>query len=276
MPFKLFLTDNDMVERVELTPPPEDAHKYDRGHAFIISGPPLSGGATRLAALAALGVGAGLTSIIGREQALVEHAAHMNAVMLRRYDPGFSAIHGKQLAVAIGPAAGVNDEVAADLLVLLQKNFPIVIDADGLTCFAMRREEFFAGLHEKAVLTPHRGEFSRIFPEVDLADPVKAVKSASILSGAVVLLKGAETYIAAPDGRIAVNRHSASWLATAGSGDVLTGLICGVMAQGVPAFEAAAIGAWLHGDIAINYGPGLTADIMIGQIPLVLRGCLTE
>jgi NAD(P)H-hydrate epimerase len=123
-------------------------------------------------------------------------------------------------------------------------------------------------------MTPHAGEFARLFPDIDLADRAAAALRAAERSGAVVLLKGPQTHIAAPDGRVAVNRHASPWLATAGSGDVLTGLICGLMAQGITAFDAACMAAWLHGDIGVRAGPGLTADCMINYIPLVLTGSL--
>jgi NAD(P)H-hydrate epimerase len=125
-------------------------------------------------------------------------------------------------------------------------------------------------------MTPHLGEFQRIFPDIKLEGRQKAVIRAAERAQCVVLLKGAETCIAAPDGSYLVNRHASPWLATAGSGDVLTGLICGLLAQGVPSFDAAAIATWLHGDIGVRAGPGLTADSMIGYIPLVLRGCLHD
>jgi NAD(P)H-hydrate epimerase len=126
------------------------------------------------------------------------------------------------------------------------------------------------------VLTPHAGEFARLFPDISLADRTKAASDASARAGAVVLLKGAETVVAAPDGRIAINRHASPWLATAGSGDVLAGLICGLLAQGSSAFDAAAIACWLHGDIGVRAGPGLTADTMPTHLPLVLRSILHD
>ena len=134
----------------------------------------------------------------------------------------------------------------------------------------------FKRLNADDVMTPHTGEFARLFPDIALDDRQNAASLAAQRSGSVILLKGAETIIAAPDGRIAINRHASPWLATAGSGDVLTGLICGLLAQGTPAFDAACIGAWLHGDIGVRGGVGLTADSMFAYIPLVLRGCLAE
>jgi ADP-dependent NAD(P)H-hydrate dehydratase / NAD(P)H-hydrate epimerase len=126
------------------------------------------------------------------------------------------------------------------------------------------------------VLTPHEGEFARLFPAIDLADRQEAARRAAEASNAVLLLKGPETVIANPDGRLAINRHASPWLATAGSGDVLAGLITGVMAQGNEAFEGACIGGWLHGDIGVRGGPGLTADRMVDLIPAVLAACLSN
>jgi ADP-dependent NAD(P)H-hydrate dehydratase / NAD(P)H-hydrate epimerase len=153
---------------------------------------------------------------------------------------------------------------------------PTVLDADALTAFEKQPELLFNAVASTDVMTPHFGEFLRIFSDIELEDRHKAVSRAAERAQCVVLLKGAETCIADPDGRYLVNRHTSPWLATAGSGDVLTGLICGLLAQGVPSFDAAAIATWLHGDIGVRAGPGLTADSMIGHIPLVLRGCLND
>ncbi|MCX7267761.1 MAG: NAD(P)H-hydrate dehydratase [Sphingomonadales bacterium] len=152
----------------------------------------------------------------------------------------------------------------------------VVLDADALTAFEKHPELLFNAVASTDVMTPHFGEFQRIFSDIKLEDRQKAVSWAAERAQCVVLLKGAETCISAPDGRYLVNRHASPWLATAGSGDVLTGLICGLLAQGVPSFDAAAIATWLHGDIGVRAGPGLTADSMIGHIPLVLRGCLND
>ncbi|MEP7350835.1 MAG: NAD(P)H-hydrate dehydratase [Sphingorhabdus sp.] len=276
MSFKLHLGPDGTIEAPTLTPPATDTHKYARGHAVVISGPALRTGASRLAAQAALAVGAGLVSIIGNHAALTEHAAHVTAIMLRERDAGFSAIDDRVRSLLIGPGAGISDDLVLDVTALLMHKLPIVLDADALTAFSAKPEMLFAILHDQAVLTPHEGEFARLFPDIARDDRAKAALDASARAGAVVLLKGAATVIAAPDGRFAINRHAAPWLATAGSGDVLAGLICGLLGQGIGPFEAAAIACWLHGDISVRAGPGLTADAMVGYLPLVLRARLLD
>lgn len=276
MGFNLNATGARTILRPTLVPPAVDAHKYSRGHAMVWSGPPLHTGASRLSAQAALAVGAGLVTIVGSKDALAEHAAHVTAIMLREADPAGEFLDGRVSAVAIGPGAGVGENVRADVLRLLASDTPVVLDADALTVFKDTRNFLFSALRTTDVMTPHLGEFGRIFPDIATDNPQNAVRRAAEQAQCVVLLKGPETWIAAPDGRFLVNRHASPWLATAGSGDVLTGLICGLMAQGLAGFEAAAIGAYLHGDIGVRGGPGLTADGMIGYIPLVLRGCMND
>ena len=276
MAFTLHLSPDGTIERPALTPPPTDTHKYARGHAMIVSGPALRTGASRLSAEAALAVGAGLVTMIGDKAALSEHAAHVTAIMLRERDAGLSGIDDRVRSLLIGPGAGVSDDLVQDVTTLLRRKIPVVLDADALTAFSAKPEMLFAMLHTQAVLTPHEGEFARLFPDISLSDRAKAALDAAKRAGAVVLLKGAETVIAAPDGRIAINRHASPWLATAGSGDVLAGLICGLLAQGNEAFEAAAIACWLHGDIGVRAGPGLTADAMVGHLALVLRDILRD
>ncbi len=243
---------------------------------MVISGPALFTGASRLTAQAALAVGAGLVTILGHNNALSEHAAHVTAIMLREADEEFSAIDNRVRALAIGPGIGVSDNLVQSVATLLLRKIPIVLDADALTAFEAKPEMLFAMLHADAVLTPHEGEFARLFPDISLADRKQAAKEGAKRAGTTLLLKGPFTVVAAPDGRIANNTHNAPWLATAGSGDVLTGVICGLLAQGNAPFEAACIGAWLHGDIGVRGGPGLTADRMLDFIPLVLAGCLSE
>jgi len=276
MGFTLNLAADGTILAPTLTPPPADTHKYARGAAVVVSGPALRTGASRLSAEAALAVGAGLVTIIGERAALVEHAAHVTAIMLRARDAEFSAIDGRVRSLLIGPGAGASDDLVEDVAGLLMRKIPIVLDADALTAFSAKPEMLFAMLHDQTVLTPHEGEFARLFPEASLDDRAKATSYASGRAGAVVLLKGAETVIAAPNGRFATNRHASPWLATAGSGDVLAGLICGLLAQGNTAFDAAAIACWLHGDIGMRAGPGLTADAMPTHLPLVLQRILQD
>jgi ADP-dependent NAD(P)H-hydrate dehydratase / NAD(P)H-hydrate epimerase len=272
--FTLHLDGDRNISRPTLALPAQATHKYSRGHAMVMSGPKLYTGASRLVAQAALAVGAGLVTIFGDKDALNEQAAHVTAIMLQEHDGNFDFIDNRVQALAVGPGAGVSAGLADDVLALLSIKLPIVLDADALTCFAGKPDVLFASLHHRAVLTPHEGEFLRLFPDLLLADRLNAVRAAAMRAGSVVLLKGPQTIVAAPDGRLALNGHASPWLATAGSGDVLTGIICGLLAQNQDAFEAAAIGVWLHGDIGVRFGPGLTADKMTDLIPEVLRGCL--
>ncbi len=280
MGFRCHIDAAGQIARVTLTAPGTDAHKYRCGALWVLSGPALATGASRLTAQAALAVGAGAVTIVGAEDALAQQAAHVTAIMLhqRPDDLAHAALTladaGKLAALAVGPGYGVGAACRADVLALLGTGLPIVLDADALTSFAGAPDSLLAALHPRAVLTPHAGEFARLFPDIALDDRAAASAAAAGASGAVVLVKGAVTAIAAPDGRRAVNRHASGWLATAGSGDVLTGLIAGLLAQGCDAFDAACAGAWLHGDIGLRHGPGLTADGMIAVIADVLRGCL--
>lgn len=276
MRFTLHLSEDGNILPPVLLPPDANAHKYSRGHAVIHSGPALHTGASRLSAQAALAVGAGLVTLCGGRAALAEHAAQVTAIMLREGTVEDALKDARVKACAIGPGAGNGQGVCETVLGIMRLRRPLVLDADALTAFESDPTELFAKGHADVVLTPHIGEFGRLFAGVATDDRRTAALQAADLSKCVVLLKGRETWIAAPDGRCAVNRHAAPWLATAGSGDILTGTICGLLAQGIPAFEAACIGAWLHGDIGVRGGPGLTADNMIAQFPLVLRGCLHD
>ena len=248
------------VEAPRVTPPAADGHKYDRGHAFILSGPRHRTGAARLAATACLRIGAGLVTLVGEAAALDEHAAHVTAIMLREDDGIYDFVDDRTGALAMGPGLGVGDSSCTKVLKLLATGCPTVLDADALTSFADDPPRLFDALHGACVCTPHAGEFDRLFPDIDLRDHAEAACKAAERSGAIVLLKGAETHIAAPDGRQGVNRHASPWLATAGAGDVLTGLIAGLLSQQTPAFEAAAMAAWLHGDAGRRGGAGLIAD----------------
>lgn len=260
--------------RPTLVPPPVDAHKYSRGHAMVWTGPALHTGASRLSAQAALAVGAGLVTIVGERAALAEHAAHVTAIMLREVDADFGFVDDRVTGFAIGPGAGA--AVQQVVLKVLGLNVPTVLDADALTAFESDPAMLCNAVTLTDVMTPHLGEFRRLFPDIAIDNRQDAARLAAERAQCVVLLKGPETWIASPDGRTLVNRHASPWLATAGSGDVLTGLICGLLAQGVSSFDAASIAAWLHGDIGVRGGPGLTADSMIDHIPLVLRGCLHD
>ena len=253
--------------------PAAEGHKYSRGHAVIVSGGPLHTGASRLAAEAALRSGAGLVTISGSRQALAVHAAQLSAIMLS--DAGLAELLAdrRKNAVCIGPAAGVEAGTRAKVATVLSSGAAAVLDADALTAFAADGERLFRlvalGQARPVVMTPHAGEFGRIFKGLGEQDEskIELARKAARHSGAVVVLKGADTVIAAPDGRARVNVNAPPWLATAGSGDVLAGMVTALLAQGMAGFEAACAAVWLHGDAANRHGPrGLTAETLIESL----------
>jgi hydroxyethylthiazole kinase-like uncharacterized protein yjeF len=264
--------------------PSAAGHKYDRGHAVVVSGPMPSTGAAKLAARGALRAGAGLVTIASPADALAAHAAESVAVMVRQVDDadGLAAFltDRRRNAVVLGPGGGVGDETRRQVAAALASEAAAVLDADALTSFAGEAATLaaaIAGHSERAVvLTPHEGEFSRLFNEINnnpkLLSKLEKARAAARFVGAVVLLKGADTVVAAPDGRASINAHAPPTLATAGSGDVLAGMIGGLLAQGMPAFEAASAAVWMHGDAALRFGPGLISEDLPDQVPAVLRG----
>ena len=255
-------------------------HKYDRGHAVVVSGPVHATGASRLAARSALRIGSGLVSVASPFDAVAVNAAQLTAVMVKPFDgaKGLSALLAdKRLnAVAIGPGCGVGPRTQDLVAAVLASGAAAVIDADGLTSFAEDPNALFRQLHAAMVLTPHEGEFERIFPVVLKNAPsrLEAAREGARVAGCVVVLKGADTIIAAPDGLAAINANAPPWLATAGAGDCLTGMIVGLMAQRMGAFEAACAGVWLHGDAANRFGPGLIAEDIPEHLPACLRAFL--
>lgn len=245
-----------------------DGHKYGRGHAVILTGGPLSTGASRLAAGGALRIGAGLTSIAGPKDALMVHAAHVTAIMLKPAETPQDLTHlladVRINSVAAGPGLGLDEAARAVMDALLNSQTALTLDADALTLFANDPDTLFARLHERdhiSVLTPHAGEFTRLFGQMDPAkDKLEIARDAARMSGAVIVLKGADTVVADPDGRAAINGNAPPWLATAGSGDVLTGMIAGLRAQGMSAFDAACAAVWLHGEAGKRCGPYLISE----------------
>ena len=264
---------------------PEAAHKYQRGHAIMLSGGPWNTGAARLAAIAALRVGAGLVTVASPPAALPVNAAHLTAVMLEGVaDPqSLVAMMTRRRARAVGLGPGLEPDQATRAMVeaVLATGVAAVLDAGALTAFAGNAAALAAAIaavsDRPVVLTPHEGEFRRLFGDlaIDQAKWQRAAAAAR-LSGAVVLLKGSDTVIAAPDGRIAINDNAPPTLATAGSGDVLCGAVLGLLAQAADGFAAATAAAWLHGDAAAGFGPGLIAEDLPGLLPQALRHAATS
>ena len=255
--------------------PAFNAHKHSRGWLVVVSGPMSRTGAARLAARAGLRIGAGLVTVMSPPDALLVNAVQLEAVMLAPFanDGELADAAAKASAAVIGPAAGVGLATHANLLALAGTGAALVVDADALTTFKDEPERLFAALDARDVLTPHPGEFERVFPGLLKASPerITAARTAATRAGAVVLLKGPDTVIAAPDGRAEVNTNGVAWLATAGSGDSLAGFIGGLLAQGMPTFEAACAGAWIHGEAGAASGPGLISEDLPGLIPAILK-----
>ena len=260
--------------------PGADGHKYDRGHAVVVSGPRFSTGAARLVARGALRAGAGLVTIATPREALAVNAAASLAVMVRPVDGAaelaeFLADHRRNVVV-LGPGGGVGPEMRETMLAALATPCAVVLDADALTSFADDPQALTAAIKARGavtLLTPHQGEFARLFKPLagSVRSKLEQAREAADQSGAVVLLKGADTVVAAPDGRAAIADNAPPWLATAGSGDVLAGLAGGLLAQGMPGFEAAAAAVWLHGEAANEAGAGLIAEDLPEMLPRVYR-----
>ena len=255
--------------------PAVNAHKHARGRLIVVSGEPWSTGAARLAARSGLRVGAGLVTLLSPPEALRVNAAHLEAVMLKPFETELEleAAASDAEAVVIGPAAGVTEATLGNVLGLARTGAALVLDADALSVFRNDPQELFSALDRDDVLTPHVGEFERIFPGVLKSAPerISAARTAARRAQATVLLKGPDTVVASPDGRAAVNLNGTPWLATAGSGDVLAGLIGGLIAQGMESFEAACAGAWIHAAAGAAVGPGLISEDLPGQVPAVLK-----
>ncbi len=266
------------------------SHKYTRGSALALSGPAHRTGAARLAARAALRVGAGLVTLASPPDAVAVNAAHSTAVMVAPFDgvTGFSELlaDSRRNAILIGPGAGVGDDTRALAAAALSEpsSAPraIVLDADALTSFAGDAAALAAliGAHGRAtIITPHEGEFARLFhgraQVLDAPSKLARARAAAAALQAVVVLKGADTVVAAPDGRASIGFDLPPTLATAGSGDVLAGLACGLLAQGMPPFQAASAAVWLHGASARAFGPGLIAEDLPEMAPGVLKALLS-
>lgn len=263
-------------------------HKYTHGHALILSGGVGRGGAARMAAYGALRAGAGLATLVCPPAAVPENAARLDAVQLRAAADGPALAElleePRYTALALGMGLGTGERERGLVRAALAARRATVLDADALTLFAGAPEALFADLHARCVLTPHPGEFGRLFPDIAerlAAAPeggpafskLDAVREAAARAGCVVLVKGADTVIADAEGRAAVHgaayERAVPWLATAGAGDVLAGIVAGLLARGLPAFGATETAAWLHVEAARLFGPGLIAEDLPGMLPKV-------
>ncbi|MCB1519967.1 MAG: NAD(P)H-hydrate dehydratase [Hyphomicrobiaceae bacterium] len=258
-----------------------DGHKYDRGHGVVVSGPAEMTGAARLAARAALRSGAGLVTLASPRAAFPVNAAHLTAVMVAPFTvpDGLADVLSdpRRNGVLLGPGLGIGESSRRMVEIVLASRSDAVLDADALTSYGSDADALAGLIKRRArgrvVVTPHDGELRRLMPDQPGActgDRLARARFAALRLGAVVVLKGADTVVAMPDGRAAINENAPPWLATAGAGDVLAGLVLGLLVQGMPAFEAAAAAVWLHGACAHRIGPGLIAEDLPDVLPDVL------
>ena len=294
----LFCNQPDLWRAAFPRPAPA-GHKYDRGHALVVCGSATRTGAARLAACGALRIGAGLVTLASPPDALLVNAAHLTAIMIARMDgaEGLARILADKrfTALVIGPAIGIGEETRNAVAVCLESHAAVVLDADALTSFGDRPEALWQRTRSRraaVLLTPHEGEFARIFPDLgpigqtgdtggDVDEgtqwsKVDRARAAAELAGCAIILKGADTVVAMPDGRASICGHGPPYLATAGSGDVLAGIAAGLLAQGVPLFEAACAAVWLHAEAARRFGPGLIAEDLPDQLPTVVAKTIIQ
>lgn len=265
--------ENDLrLWRSELPLTRENGNKYSRGHALISGGCPVTG-AARMAARAAARAGAGLTTIAVPEVALPIYAAALTSIMVRPLaapDDFGGLLDDKRFsALLIGPGAGAGEETRSRVLTMLASDRPTVLDADAITVFQNDPAALDRAIRGPCILTPHDGEFRRLFDPS--GDKLTRTRAAARRSGAIIILKGSDTVIAAPDGRAIINSNAPPTLATAGSGDVLSGIVLGLLAQAMDPFLAAAAAVWLHGAAAAEFGPGLIAEDLPDLLPGVFR-----
>jgi hydroxyethylthiazole kinase-like uncharacterized protein yjeF len=258
--------------------PQPQGHKYARGHAVVASGPVFSTGAARLGAMGALRAGAGLVTVASPKNAVAVNAAQLTAIMVRPVDDASDLADlladERKNAVLIGPGVGVGEHTKAMVLAALASKAAVVLDADAITSFANDAAALFAQIRSRTApvaLTPHEGEFARLFGAIGEGGRLAAARAAAARSGAIVLVKGSDTIVAAPDGRASINATSSPWLATAGTGDVLAGIVLGFLAQRMEPFEGVSASVWVHGRAAQLFGPGLIAEDLPKMLPAVLE-----
>ncbi|MGI8525299.1 MAG: NAD(P)H-hydrate dehydratase [Pseudolabrys sp.] len=281
-------TNEPPLWRGEFRVPQIDGHKYDRGHAIVVSGDLPMTGAARLAARGALRAGAGLVTIASPKNALATHAGESVAIMVRHCDGdrelGDLLADARRNSVILGPGGGVGSKMREQVAVALASRAAVVLDADAISSFAGKVDELAELIAKRAdkpvVLTPHGREFSILVSGIDqiskLNSKLEKARTAARYIGAIVVLKGADTVVASPDQRAAIANNAPPILATAGTGDVLAGMIGGLLAQGMPAFEAAAAGVWLHAEAANAFGPGLISEDLPEMLPAVYRGLFSH
>jgi ADP-dependent NAD(P)H-hydrate dehydratase / NAD(P)H-hydrate epimerase len=263
--------ENDPCLWIAKLPRPHDgANKYTRGHALISGGYPVTG-AARMAAFAAARAGAGLTTIAVPEIALPIYAGALTSIMVKPLAALENLYHlledHRFSAFLIGPGAGVSEATRNHAIAMLRTGRPTILDADAITSFQDDPEALFREITGPCVLTPHDGEFARLFDPK--GDKLTRTRAAARKSHAILILKGSDTVIAAPDGRALINTNAPPTLATAGSGDVLSGILLGLLAQGMEPFLAASAAVWLHGAAATEFGPGLIAEDLPDLLPVI-------
>jgi len=264
--------------RAQYPRPLIDGHKYTRGHTIVVSGPMTRTGAARLAARAALRIGSGLVTVAAPREALSVHAAQLTAIMLLQMDGALDLAEiledERRNAVVMGPALGVGERTKSLARVALERTPAVVLDADAITSFADGPEALFELIRQRTaptVLTPHAGEFARLFPDLAvIPSKLDRARAAADRAAAIVVLKGPDTVVAAPDGFAAIADNAPPDLATAGSGDVLAGMIGGLLAQGMPGLDAAAAAVWMHGAAGQVAGRGLVAEDLTEAVPEAL------
>ncbi len=251
--------------------PQAAGHKYSRGHAIVCGGAGMTG-AARLAAMGARRLGAGLVTIAAPSDACSIYAREEPGTIVKAVDDvaGFRELIGdsRKNAVLAGPGLGVSETTREKVLSALASGKATVIDADGLSAFADDPDTLFESINGPCLMTPHDGEFKRLFSI--RGDKIARTRRAAVTTGCVVLLKGADTVIAESSGNAVINATGTPDLATAGSGDVLAGMALGLMTQGMNPYQAACASAWIHGAAAVKTGPGLIAEDLPANLPLVL------